>query len=425
MALRTVELGGSNGNDGRSRTATYLNTTLLLLFLAFYPAFAQYAHTRGEKILDGQGHELHLKGTNLGNWMVPEGYMWQFGGHVQSPREIETFVTELIGPERSQEFWQKWRDTYITHEDIQLIHRAGFNMIRVPFHYKFFLSDNAEGFQLVDRLVQWSRAEHLYLVLDMHAAPGGQTGTNIDDSYGYPWLFTDQLAQQQFVEVWRRIARHYRNEPAILGYDLLNEPIPNYPKLMHLNPLLEPLYKRASAAIRTEDKHHILILGGAQWDNNFDVFGTPFDENVIYQWHKYRVVAPDSSVLAPYVAFRDKHHVPVWLGESGENSDEWIAAFRRTLEDNDMGWAFWPYKKLGAASAVVTVKPPDGWASIVEYAKQPDGVGLTRERLQQRPDQALIDRAFDELLENIKIPRCTTNMGYIRALIPSSKLAQD
>ncbi len=398
-------------------------TVLLMVSSARQVAFGQYAHARGEQVVDAQGSEIHLRGINLGNWLVPEGYMWQFGGHVQSAREIEGLVTELIGPERARTFWQTWRDTYITRDDIHLIHQAGFNSIRVPIHYKFFASDDAEGFQLIDRLVQWSKAEGIYLVLDMHAAPGGQTGTNIDDSNGYPWLFSDSSAQQQFVDTWQRIVHHYRNEPTILGYDLLNEPIPNYPRLMPLTPLLEPLYKRVSAIIRKDDKHHILILGGAQWDNNFDVFGPPFDPNIIYEWHRYRVATPDQSVVQRYVDFRQKYHVPVWLGESGENNDEWIATFRTVLERNDIGWAFWPYKKMGSTSTVETITPPEGWSSIVEYTKLPDGVGLTKDRLLQRPEQVVIDRAFAGLLQNIQLSHCTTNLGYVRALLPETNLS--
>jgi endoglucanase len=398
--------------------------TLLLSAVALFPlaSRAQYAHTQGEQVIGRNGKPLLLRGTNLGNWMVPEGYMWQFGGHVQSAREIEALVAELIGPERSKTFWQQWRDNYVTQSDIHLIHQAGFNSIRVPMHYRFFQSDDAEGFRLLDRLVKWSRAEGIYLVLDMHAAPGGQTGTNIDDSDGYPWLFTDQSSQQQLLDTWHRIARHYRNEPVILGYDLLNEPIPTYPKLHGLNPLLEPLYKRTAAVIRKEDKHHILILGGAQWDNNFDVFGPPFDSNVIYEWHKYKVLVPDQSLVQRYVDFRTKNHVPIWLGESGENKDEWLATFRTVLEKNNIGWAFWPYKKLANTTAVETVTPPADWPSIVAYAKLPNGVGLTSERLKDRPEQEVIDRAFAQLIENIKLSHCTTNLGYVRALLPETTL---
>jgi endoglucanase len=121
--------------------------TILLIVISTGPvASAQYAHTKGEQIVDAQGREIHLRGINLGNWLVPEGYMWQFGGHVQSAREIEGLVTELIGPERSVAFWRTWRDTYVTKDDVRVIHQAGFNSIRVPIHYKFFASDDAEGF---------------------------------------------------------------------------------------------------------------------------------------------------------------------------------------------------------------------------------------------------------------------------------------
>jgi endoglucanase len=381
---------------------------------------AQYVRTKGAQIIGRDGKPLLLRGTNLGNWMVPEGYMWQFGGHVQSAKEIERLVTELIGPDRNRAFWKQWRSTYITREDVHLIAAAGFNSIRIPFHYRFFQSDDDEGFKLVDQLVTWSRGEGIYLILDMHAAPGGQTGTNIDDSDGYPWLFTDAGSQQQFLDTWQRIAHHYRDEPVILGYDILNEPIPTYPQLQQLNPLLEPLYKRAAAVIRREDKHHTLILGGAQWDNNFDIFGPPFDDNIIYQWHRYKTASPDQTTVQSYVDFRAKNNVPIWLGESGENTDEWIAQFRTVLEKNDIGWAFWPYKKIGATSAVETIAPPEGWASIIAYTKIPDGVGLTSDRLKSRPDQAVIDRAFASLLENIQFKRCTTNLGYVHALLPSS-----
>ena len=399
-----------------------LTTFLLTLALALPTHSQTFAHTQGTKIIGRDGKPLLLRGTNLGNWMVPEGYMFQFDGAVQSGREIESLFTELIGPTRNQAFWRTWRETWVTREDIHLLHQAGFNSIRVPFHYKYFLTDDAEGFRLLDRLVTWARAEDMYLVLDMHAAPGGQTGTNIDDSDGYPWLFNDPESQQQFLDVWQRIARHYAREPIILGYDLLNEPIPTYPSLQYLNPLLEPLYKQATAIIRKQDKNHILILEGAQWANNFDVFGPPFDPNLIYEWHTYWVNPPDQKLAQRYVDFRTKNNVPIWLGESGENTDAWIAAFRSTLESNDIGWAFWPYKKLAKTSAVATVTPPEGWDQIVAYSKLPNGVGRTSDRLKARPSQDVIDRAFAGLLQNIQIAHCTTNLGYVRALLPSTTL---
>ena len=398
----------------------------LPLFWAFcvtsIMAQTQFVHTQGKEIVDGAGKPLLLRGTNLGNWLVPEGYMWHLNnGGPESPREIEALLTELIGPQRAHDFWHSYRENYITQADIHLIKQCGFNSIRVPLHYKFFESDDAEGFTLLDRVVQWAGQENLYVILDMHAAPGGQTGSNIDDSDGYPWLFSDAGAQEHTVAVWQRLAQHYRDNSTVLGYDLLNEPIPNYPGLERFNASLEPFYKRLATAIRQVDKHHILILGGAQWDTNFAVFGPPFDNNVVYTFHRYHAPAEQATVQ-PYVDFRDRYNVPIWLGESGENADDWIAKFVAVLEKNDIGWAFWPYKKMQATTSVVNFPAPEGWDAIIQFSKQPRATSEGAARLKVRPEQPVIDGALAGILNNIPSRKCCQNQGYIHALLPSSTL---
>ena len=286
----------------------------------------------------------------------------------------------------------------------------------MPLHYKFFTSDDAEGFRVLDRLLEWARRDHIYVILDMHCAPGGQTGTNIDDSYGYPWLYQDQGAQDETVAIWTRIARRYKDDPIVLGYDLLNEPIPHYPKDQQFNPDLEPVFKKIAAGIRSVDPHHVLILGGAQWDTNFSVFGAPFDPNLMYQLHKYWTKTTDASVIQPYLDFRAKYHVPIWCGESGENTDAWITGFRQTLEANNVGWAFWTYKKMDSTSDVVTFNRPIHWDEIVAFAKLPTGTGDAEKRLAARPSQEDVDAAFADLLQQIGFDHERMNPGYLQAL---------
>src|SRR6202140_4528672 len=141
-----------------------LRLPLLLLTLTSQ-ASAQFAHADHKQIVDAAGKPLLLRATNLGNWLVPEGYMWLFQGGPQSPGEIRALVLELLGPEGSAAFWQTYRENYITRQDIALLHRAGFNAIRVPLHYSLFESDDAEGFKLLDQLIGWSRAEGFFGIL--------------------------------------------------------------------------------------------------------------------------------------------------------------------------------------------------------------------------------------------------------------------
>lgn len=378
-----------------------------------------YMTVSGTEFISPGGEPVILKGTNLGNWLLPEGYMFKFS-KTNAAWMISEAFNELIGPAGTDAFWQEYLDSYITEDDIKYLRSIGANHIRVPFNYRMFTGEHYmgaqdHGFKYLDRVVEWSEKHDLWVLLDMHAAPGGQTGDNIDDSHGYPFLFTDEASQDQIVEIWTRIAEHYKDNNTVIGYDLLNEPIAHYfeEDFEILNPALEPLYKRITESIREVDPNHIIFLGGAQWNTNFSVFGEPFDDKLAYEFHKYWFeVRPEE--IQHYIDFRDRYNVPIYMGESGENTDEWVTEFRELLDENEISWAFWPYKKMNNTRGIINFDQPEAYSQIIEFA---EGDRTTFEAIRtRRPDVAVSKAALNHFNTNSLYRNSYPNPGYIEAL---------
>ena len=402
------------------------NTFVLIGLIAALFACNKNTTTNNDRFIRIQGQDLVtpdeekflIQGINLGNWLNPEGYMFHFS-NVNSYRLINDAFCESAGPDFTRNFWKEFKNNYITKADITYIKQTGMNSIRLPFHYKLFTDDDymgstspQDGFEIFDRLLDWCREEGLYVILDMHDAPGGQTGSNIDDSYGYPYLFENEESQQLCCDIWKRIAQRYANDTIVLGYDLLNEPIA--PEFKHLDSYLEPFYKRCIQAIREADKNHIVLLGGAQWNSNFGVFTDwQFDDRMIYTCHRYWCDTLQANIQ-DFVDFREKVQLPIYMGETGENTDEWVAAWTRLMERNNIGWHYWPYKKMAQRACMMIIPTPENWNLIVEYTKQ-DRSSFTKIN-EARPDRELVQKAMTELLENMKFANCEKYEKYTHAL---------
>jgi endoglucanase len=394
---------------------------LLLIPVTVQAQTSKFISVKGKDIIGPDNKPFLMRGTNLGNWLVPEGYMFKFT-NTNAPRLINEALLELLGPEETGAFWKKYQDTYITEADIHYLKSTGMNSIRIPFNYRLFnnekyleQNDPNRGFELLDRVIGWCKKEGLYVILDMHCAPGGQTGDNIDDGYSYPFLFKSDGMKALTASIWHRIADHYKNETTILGYDLLNEPIATYFDKNEFNPYLEPTYKQITKAIRSVDKNHILILGGAQWDSNFAVFGAPFDSKLVYQFHKYWTKTTGKEVIQDYIDFRDKYNVPIYCGETGENTDQWVGDFKKTLEENNIGWHYWPYKKMDNTKGIMTFDIPANYDKIIAYTELPRG-DFAAIRKAAPADREAIKKALYDFINNSKFENCHPNKGYIEAL---------
>lgn len=370
-----------------------------------------FAQVKGQRIVDGSGQVLRLRGVGLGNWLLPEGYMWKFHSPTgDRPRRIEAVVRELAGDGYAQAFWQQYRTRYITEEDIIRIRQEGFNSVRLPINARTIWHEGTvdeyipEGLALIDQLMVWCERHALYVILDLHGAPGGQTGANIDDSISdFPDLFTDPHSRQATLKLWQMLARRYRDSRTVLGYDLLNEPLaPPFRDRFFWD--LAALYSELTAAIRAVDPHHIIIVEGAVWATDWSLFTQSYDKNLVFAFHKYWS-APDTSSIQKYLDARRDLDAPIWMGEGGENHPDWLYACFRLYEDHDIGWNFWPWKKMDTETSPYSIRLPQHWDQVMAYVEE----GVV-------PDANLARLAFDSFLSNMALDQACYRPQVVDAL---------
>ncbi|MGV8885699.1 MAG: glycoside hydrolase family 5 protein [Microbacteriaceae bacterium] len=368
-------------------------------------SFDGFVHRAGHDLVDGDGRTLLLRGMGIGNWMLPEGYMWKFGPGAESPREIEALVSRLI-PHGADAFWRDFRDNFFTENDVARIAQSGFDHIRLPINSRLLIDERGTfieaGFAMIDDTIRWCRANNLWVLLDLHGAPGGQTGTNIDDSpNNKPELFMEARYRTLTIDLWTEIARRYANETVVMGYDLLNEPIPNEWTELY-NPDLARLYIDLTAAIRAVDSKHLIMYEGSHWATNWHIFSEVWDENSCLQFHKYWS-PPDRATIEPFLEARERLGLPIYMGEGGENNLEWLYTAWRLYENFTIGWNFWPWKKIDTRTSPASITPPARWAELVEHV-----AGGTV------PDDP--QQIFDELLNNMKLDNCVWQPAIIQAI---------
>ena len=353
----------------------------------------------------------------LGGWMVQEGYMMAPGGFSSTQYQIKDKITELVGEEETQIFYDNWLNNHVTKTDIDSMKSWGFNLVRAPIHYNLFTLPIEQepfpgayteidlGFKLLDSLLSWCKQNEIYLMIDLHAAPGGQ-GYNADIS-DYdptkPSLWESELNRNKTVELWKRLSQRYINEEWVAGYDLINEPNWEIPGGV----LLKELYVKITNAIRTDvGDNHILFIEGNWFANDFTGLTPPWDDNLVYSPHKYWSPV-DQGYLDWMLPLRDTLNVPLFVGETGENSNFWYRDAVKVFEENGIGWAWWPFKRIGAIQPPLSINYNDKYKNIVDY--------WNGEKSAPSKEDAI--EGLTQLTEDIKLENTRYQKDVIDALI--------
>tara|TARA_R110001583_G_scaffold40731_1_gene129924 strand:- start:11001 stop:12755 length:1755 start_codon:yes stop_codon:yes gene_type:complete len=404
----------------------YFGLIVFCLFLTLSDgANAQiFLHAEGQNIVDGNGKNVLLRGLGLGGWMVQEGYMLQTGDFAGPQHIIKQKTEDLIGKEKTKKFYKAYLANGITKRDIDSLAEWGFNSVRLPMHYNLYtppIEDEKndeitwieKGFQMTDDLLQWCKENKMYLILDLHAAPGGQgNDANISDyDKSKPSLWESEANQNKMIALWRKLADRYKDEPWIGGYDIINEPNWNFTEENingcdeTLNAPLKTLMVNVTKAIREVDRNHIIFIEGNCWGNNYDGIFPLGDDNTVLSFHKYWNYNTIESIQK-FLNYRKEYNVPIWLGESGENSNVWFKEAINLVESNNIGWAFWPMKKVDNIAGVTSVTKNPDFEIIRNYWK--DGG--------EKPSEAFGFNALMQLAENYKMEHLTIKPDVIDAM---------
>ncbi|HBX88501.1 MAG TPA: glycosyl hydrolase family 5, partial [Marinilabiliaceae bacterium] len=231
---------------------------------------------------------------------------------------------------------------------------------------------------MLDNLISWCADNEMYVFLDMHGAPGGQ-GKNADISdydASKPSLWESEDNKLKLIELWKKIADRYKDNPWVGGYDLINEINWDFENSGNENgcsctrnqPATD-MFSRLIDAVREVDQNHIVMVSGNCWGNNYNGLDglADLDDNLVYTFHKYWNYNGANAVNW-ITEKRERLNVPLWMSESGENSNTWFTNAVALFEANDIGWSWWPVKKDGINN-VLRVKTPVEYNNLMSYWK--------------------------------------------------------
>ncbi len=440
---------------GRAAARLLAGLTLLVACFGWQTTFAQsFLQASGPKIINAGNQEVILKGVNLGGWQIQEGYLMKpgYGGTQGAVKKY------LYGQGQSdaqvESFYQQWRDNFFTKADIDYLKDKGFNCVRLPLHYELFLTasqravrtgvskgstsygtyfgnlagwynnnqlftdpSTLEGFRLIDEVLSWCGANNMYVVLDLHAAPGAQGSDMAPPDalvQGGNDFWNNGLNQDVANRLWQVVSNRYKGDPRVAMYDVLNEPnnIPNT-ATQNGNQRLHDVLQRFINTIRATGDNHLVLLEGNGFGNDFNYLEKrTFTNaaNLVYSSHRYsgsgyeidnNVNSVDGNnpnslrLIGNLTRFRADNNVPIWVGETGENTAQWMGDAARGLNSVGIGWCHWTFKRFedGPNAAFMHIVPP---------------------YMVDNPPSNL-----PAVLENIKFANCVPNDATINAIAPN------
>jgi len=349
--------------------------------------------TKRGKIIAREGREVRLRGVCVGGWMNMENFI---NGYPGSEHGIRAALVESIGASKAHFFFERLLDYVLSEADLAFLKELGINTVRLPLNFRHFESDGAPfeyleaGFARLSQMLGWCQAQGLYAILDLHAVQGWQNPDwHSDNASRHALFWQDRHYQDRFVALWEELARRYKGNETVAGYNVMNEPVTGTPRGRFRNAYrsnwapLNAAYRRVVDAIRKIDPDHIIFLEGDLYSTRFSGLEAPFADNLVYSSHNYNAAGfgpgaypgtnggenwdaeKQSQVFEQQegTQFSRQHGVPLWVGEFGSvynGREDEVQDRVRALDDqlavfeqNGAHWTAWTYKDVGTMGWVM------------------------------------------------------------------------
>lgn len=284
-------------------------------------------------MVDPSGKPVILRGCNLGNWLTIE--TWMLGGTIKAKDqgEITDILTQRFGGASGYALMETYRENYIAPRDLELVQSFGFNIVRLPFDYRLLQDEKApyamraDAFKWIDRALELAEQAGLYVIVDMHGVPAGQSNQHHTGRENQtPEIWDDPAAQARFIDLWTKLAARYKDRSVIAAYDLVNEPYADYKT--DITPVLRPLMFKTFEAIRSTGDQHVVVFPGALGRGVYfygDVRATDFQQFAFTE-HFYPGLFGSPSTLASHAhtilgefpavqKYLDAQRAPMLVGE--------------------------------------------------------------------------------------------------------------
>ncbi|MCK9574178.1 MAG: glycoside hydrolase family 5 protein [Candidatus Omnitrophica bacterium] len=329
---------------------------------------------------------MKLKGVNLGSWLLMEGYI--LGGRNIAESIFKQNFKKANGAAALREFERLFRDNFIKEEDFRNIAQMGANCIRLPFSYRL-VSGASDGLIHLKKAFTFANKYRLGIILDLHAAPGAQNCDWHSDSSGRAMFWEKEKFRKEALGIWDELVSEFKEEPALIGFDIINEPV------LEEKPtdILAEFYKEAIKRIKAIDKKHTIFLEGSLWAQRIDFLKDLIEENISISIHTYQPLdftfnfvpfykfpgkinneqwdkEKLEKYLEPYFLFSKNNKVPIFVGEFGINwrggfwgEINWLESILETFDEFNFSYTYWTYK---AVSGYVS---PDGLYQYIQNSK--------------------------------------------------------